>query len=73
LTDRRAASLPPQATWYPGDRLSEFATNFGNVTGASSSDIFTSPAPGLTVMAGLTYRLPTPNFAPPPTSKMVVK
>jgi outer membrane receptor protein involved in Fe transport len=62
-----------QATWYPGDRLSEFATNFGNVTGASSSDIFTSPAPGLTVMAGLTYRLPTPNFAPPPTSKMVVK
>ncbi|HEY7052651.1 MAG TPA: TonB-dependent receptor, partial [Mycobacterium sp.] len=62
-----------QAMWYPGDRLSEFATNFGNVVGASSADIFTSPAPGLTVMAGLTYRMPTPNFAPPPTSKLVVK
>jgi outer membrane receptor protein involved in Fe transport len=62
-----------QAMWYPGDRLSEFATNFGSVTGASSADIFTSPAPGLTVMAGLSYRIPTPAFAPPPTSKMVVK
>jgi outer membrane receptor protein involved in Fe transport len=62
-----------QAMWYPGDRLSEFATNFGSVTGASSADIFTSPAPGLTVMAGLSYRIPTPAFAAPPTSKMVVK
>jgi hypothetical protein len=26
-----------QAMWYPGDRLSEFATNFGSVTGASSA------------------------------------
>jgi hypothetical protein len=59
--------------WYPGDRMSEFATNFGSVTAASSADIFTSPAPGLTVMAGLSYRIPTPTFAPPPTSKMVVK
>jgi outer membrane receptor protein involved in Fe transport len=62
-----------QATWYPGDRLSEFATNFGNVTSASSADIFTSPAPGLTILAGLTYRVPTPSYAAPPTSKMVVK
>jgi outer membrane receptor protein involved in Fe transport len=62
-----------QATWYPGDRLSEFATNFGNVTSASSADIFTSPAPGLTVLAGLTYRVPTPGYGAPPTSKMVVK
>jgi outer membrane receptor protein involved in Fe transport len=62
-----------QAMWYPGDRLSEFATNFGNVTGALSSDIFTSPAPGLTLMAGLVYRMPTPNFGPPPTNKMVVQ
>src|SRR5262249_14367111 len=62
-----------QAMWYPGDRLSEFATNFGSVVGASSADIFTSPAPGLTLLAGLTYRLPTPNFAPPPTSKLVVQ
>jgi hypothetical protein len=43
------------------------------VTGASSADIFTSPVPGLTVMAGLSYRIPTPAFAAPPTSKMVVK
>ena len=62
-----------QAMWYPGNRLSEFATNFGTVTGASPGDIFTSPAPALTLMAGLVYRMPTPTFAPPPTSKMVVK
>jgi outer membrane receptor protein involved in Fe transport len=63
-----------QATWYPGDRLSEFATNFGNVTGASSSDIFTSPVPALKVMAGLTYRM-APLIADftQPTTKMVVK
>lgn len=63
-----------QATWYPGDRLSEFATNFGNVTGASSSDIFTSPVAAVTVMAGFTYRMaPTVADLTPPTTKMVVK
>jgi len=59
-----------QATWYPGDRLSEFATNFGNVTNASSADIFTSPAPALTVMAGLTYRIPTVGGATEPRSNL---
>ncbi len=44
-----------QATWYPGDRLSEIALNFGNVVSASSADIYTSPVPRLTLLAGLTY------------------
>jgi outer membrane receptor protein involved in Fe transport len=48
-----------QATWYPGDRLSEIAINFGNPTGANSSDIFVSAQPRLAVMGGLTYRFPT--------------
>ena len=48
-----------QATWYPGDRLSEIAVNFGPPTGASSSDIFVSAQPTLVVLAGLTYRFPT--------------
>jgi outer membrane receptor protein involved in Fe transport len=63
-----------QATWYPANRLSEFATNFGNVTGAASSDIFTSPVAPLTVMVGLTYRMATSVAdLTPPTTKMVVK
>jgi outer membrane receptor protein involved in Fe transport len=48
-----------QATWYPGDRLSEIAINFGNPTGANSSDIFVSAQARLAVMGGLTYRFPT--------------
>ena len=48
-----------QATWYPGDRLSEIAINFGNPTGASSSDILVSAQPAVVVQAGLTYRFPT--------------
>ncbi len=48
-----------QATWYPGDRLSEIAINFGDPTGASSADIFVSAQPALVVLAGLTYRFPT--------------
>lgn len=48
-----------QATWYPGDRLSEIAINFGDPTGANSSDIFVSAQPRLAVLAGLTYRFPT--------------
>jgi outer membrane receptor protein involved in Fe transport len=62
-----------QATWYPGDRLSEFAINFGDVITASSSDIRTAPQAALTVMAGLTYRIPTVTHVAPPTTKMVVK
>lgn len=48
-----------QATWYPGDRLSEIAINFGDPVGASSADIFTSAQPTLVVLAGLAYRFPT--------------
>ena len=48
-----------QATWYPGNRLSEIAINFGNPTGASSSDIFVSAQPAVVILAGLTYRFPT--------------
>ena len=48
-----------QATWYPGDRLSEFAVNFGPLTGATSSDIFVSPVPAFTFLIGLTYRFKT--------------
>ena len=48
-----------QATWYPGNRLSEIAINFGNPTRASSSDIFVSAQPAVVILAGLTYRFPT--------------
>lgn len=48
-----------QATWYPGDRLSEFSTNFGDPTNASSADIFTSAQPTVVAIAGLIYRFPT--------------
>lgn len=48
-----------QATWYPGNRLSEIALNFGNPTGASPADIFVSAQPTLTVLGGVTYRFPT--------------
>ena len=48
-----------QATWYPGNRLSEIAINFGNPTGATSADIFVSAQPLLTVLGGVTYRFPT--------------
>lgn len=48
-----------QATWYPGDRLSEIAINFGDPVNARSSDIFVSAQPTLAVLAGVTYRFPT--------------
>ena len=48
-----------QATWYPGDRLSEIAINFGDPVGAKSSDIVVSAQPALVVQAGLSYRFPT--------------
>ena len=56
-----------QATWYPGDRLSEIAINFGDPTGASSADIFVSAQPKLAVLAGLTYRFPTTVASATPT------
>jgi outer membrane receptor protein involved in Fe transport len=48
-----------QGTWYPGDRMSEIAINFGDPTGAASADIFTSAQPKLVALAGLSYRFPT--------------
>jgi outer membrane receptor protein involved in Fe transport len=48
-----------QATWYPGDRLSEIAINFGPPVGASSGDIFVSAQPKLVVLAGVSYRFGT--------------
>lgn len=48
-----------QATWYPGDRLSEVAFNFGDPVTATPGDIFVSAMPRLTVLGGLTYRFPT--------------
>jgi outer membrane receptor protein involved in Fe transport len=45
--------------WYPSDRLSETAINFGPVTGASSSDIFVSPQAPFNLMGGLSYRFKT--------------
>lgn len=49
-----------QATIYPGDRTSESIFNFGASTvTAASSDIYTSPLPRLTLLAGLTYGFST--------------
>ncbi|MBR1221935.1 TonB-dependent receptor [Bradyrhizobium sp. U87765 SZCCT0131] len=62
-----------QATWYPGDRTSEIAINLGDPVTASSADIVTSPQARLTLLAGLSYRLPVPAAMALPTTKMVVK
>lgn len=48
-----------QATWYPGNRLSEAAFNFGPNVGATSADVFVSPMPRLTALAGLRYGFST--------------
>lgn len=58
-----------QATWYPGDRLSEAAFNFGDAVTATSADIFVSAQPKLVVLAGLSYRFQTASavIAPAPT------
>ena len=48
-----------QAIWYPGDRLSEAAFNFGPGVGATSADVFVSPVPRLTLLAGLSYGFAT--------------
>ena len=52
-----------QATWYPGDRTSESIFNFGSPVSAVAAEIFTSPQPRLTLLAGLTYGFVT--GAPP--------
>ena len=66
ITGKLAYSWPEgwtaftQATWYPGDRLSEIAFNFNdNVTGIKSADIFVSAQPTLVVLGGLSYRFST--------------
>ena len=48
-----------QATWYPGNRLSEIAVNFGDAVTATSADIYVSAQPTLVVMAGVTYTFQT--------------
>ncbi|GBU18180.1 MULTISPECIES: TonB-dependent receptor [Methylobacterium] len=53
-----------QATWYPGDRTSESIFNFGPTLAAAASDIFTSPQPRLTLLAGVTYGFATGASAP---------
>jgi outer membrane receptor protein involved in Fe transport len=52
-------SVFTQATYYPGDRLSEIAFDLADPVTATSADIFTNPQPVLVVLAGLTYRFPT--------------
>lgn len=53
-----------QATWYPDDRTSESIFNFGSSVSATAADIFTSPQPRLTLLAGLTYGFATGAPAP---------
>jgi outer membrane receptor protein involved in Fe transport len=45
--------------WYPGDRLSETAVNFGPAVGATASDIFVNPQAPTTVMVGAAYHFKT--------------
>jgi outer membrane receptor protein involved in Fe transport len=53
-----------QATWYPGSRVSEIALNFGDVASATSADIYTSPVPRLTLLAGVSFGFPTAGARP---------
>lgn len=48
-----------QATVYPGDRTSESIFNFGSAVTATVADIYTSPQPRLTLLAGLSYGFAT--------------
>lgn len=48
-----------QAICYPGSRLGEAAFNFGSGVGATSADVYVSPIPRVTVMAGLSYGFAT--------------
>jgi hypothetical protein len=62
-----------QATWYPGDRYSEIAVNFGDPVTATPADIFVSAQPTLVVMAGLTYRFQTAAISPAPAPTLFTK
>ncbi|MPZ41626.1 MAG: TonB-dependent receptor [Rhizobiales bacterium] len=57
-----------QAVWYPSDKTSEIAIDFGPAVG-----VLTSPMPGLTLMAGLKYQIPTSDSAPSRTANLVMK
>lgn len=58
-----------QATWYPGDRLSEIAINFGDPVDAKASDIFVSAQPALVVLTGVSYRFATAGAPGPMVTK----
>ena len=45
--------------WYPGDRNSETAFNFGPPTNANFSDIVVNPQAPVTVLGGVSYRFRT--------------
>ncbi|HLH97985.1 MAG TPA: TonB-dependent receptor [Xanthobacteraceae bacterium] len=64
-----------QAIWYPSSQLDEIAFNLnGPVTGAVSSNIYTSPVAKLTVLGGFSYKFPTTVAELlQPTTRMVVK
>ena len=79
ITGKLAYSWPEgwtaftQATWYPGDRYSEIAVNFGDPVTATPADIFVSAQPTLVVMAGLTYRFQTAAISPAPAPSLFTK
>ncbi len=50
-----------QATWYPGNRDSEFEINFSDP--GTAPTIRTSPVPEFTMLAGFSYRAPTSRLA----------
>jgi outer membrane receptor protein involved in Fe transport len=62
-----------QATWYPGNRLSEIAVNFGDPVTATPADIFVSAQPTLVVMAGLSYKFQTAAASLGPTRTLFTK
>ena len=52
-----------QGTWYPGNLYSEAAFNFGDPVQTSSADIYVGPVPEFTILAGISYRMPSVKFA----------
>ena len=45
--------------WYPSNRLSETALNFGNPINATPGDIFVNPQAPFALMVGASYRFKT--------------
>ena len=45
--------------WYPSDRLSETAINFGNPINATAADVFVNPQAPFALMVGASYRFKT--------------